>query len=93
MYNYLPKFIRKYLLQSGKIILCNNYLKVIQINKEVEMESIEENSDGTFSYEKAKFTWYIHTKELYESYDTYAVISQIQGLIKNGTYKEIKGDE
>lgn len=82
LFNYLPKFIRKYLIQSGQIVMCKKYFKVIQVNKLIDMETIKEMDNGTFTYEKCKHKWYIHTKELYESYDTFAVISQIQGLMK-----------
>lgn len=82
MFNKLPKFIRDYLIQSGQIIVCNNYLKIIQWNKRVDMETVKENSKGEMEYTKCKIEWFIHTKELYESYDTFAVITQIQGLMK-----------
>lgn len=82
MFNKLPKFIRDYLIQSGQIIVCNNFFKVIQWNKWVEMETVKEDSKGAMIYEKARIQWFIHNKELYESYDTFAVISQIKGLMK-----------
>lgn len=82
MFNKLPKFIRDYLVQSGQIIVCNNFFKIIQWNKKVDMETVKENSKGEMEYAKCKIEWFIHTKELYESYDTFAVISQIQGLMK-----------
>lgn len=96
MFNKLPKFIRDYLIQSGQIIMCNNILKVIQINKIVDMEEIETNSKNEIIAKKCKIEWYIHTKELYESFDTFAVISQIQGLMKgkseNGTRLSINNE-
>lgn len=82
MFNKLPKFIRDYLIQSGQIIVCNNFFKVIQWNKWVEMETVKEDAKGAMIYEKAHIQWFIHNKELYESYDTFAVISQIKGLMK-----------
>lgn len=82
MFNKLPKFIRDYLVQSGQIICCNKFCKIIQINKWVDMETVKENSKGEMEYQRCKIEWYLHTKELYESYDTFAVISQIQGLMK-----------
>jgi len=82
MFNYIPKFCREYLLQSGQIIMCSKILKIIQINKYIEMDTIVKNKDLTFTYKKAKIKWWIHSKEDYESYDTFAVISQIQGLMK-----------
>lgn len=82
MFNKLPKFIRDYLMQSGQVVVCKNIFKYIQLNKWVDMESIKENSKGELEFFKCKIKCFIHTKELYEVYDTYAVISQIQGLMK-----------
>lgn len=82
MFNKLPKFIRDYLIQSGQIIVCNNFFNIIQFNKWVNMETVKENSKGEMEYLKCKIKWFIHTPKLYESYDTFAVISQIQGLMK-----------
>lgn len=82
MFNYLMKPVRKYLIQSGQIIMCKKVFNVIQINKHIVMDTVEEQNNGTFTYKRAKLKWYIHTKELYECYDTFAVISQIQGLMK-----------
>lgn len=82
MFNKLPKFIRDYLIQSGQIIVCNKIFNIIQINKIVDMESVTENSKYEMVYEKCKIEWFIHTKDLYESFDTFAVISQIQGLME-----------
>lgn len=82
MFNKLPKFIRDYLIQSGQVILCNKVLKVIQVNKWADMESCKEDSKGIIEFTKAKVKWFIHTEELYKSYDTFAVINQIKGLMK-----------
>ena len=81
MYNKLPRVIRDYLRQSGQIILCNNFIKAIQINKRLNMENIEENSKNNLVWKGCKLEFYFHTIELYESYNTFAVISQIQGLM------------
>ena len=82
MFNKNTKFIRDYLVQSGQIILCKNILHYLQINKIVDMDTVKEDSKGNMVFDKAKLQWFFHTKELYEAYDTYAVISQIKGLMK-----------
>lgn len=82
MFDRLPKFIRSYIIQSGQIVICKKYFKVVQINKYCDMEEVTEDSKNVLLYKKAKLKWFIHTKELYESYDTFAVISQIKGLMK-----------
>lgn len=92
MFNKLPKFIRDYLVQSGQIIVCNNYLKVIQVNKIVNMESIKIDKEGAIIFDKCKYDWFIHLKELYNSYDTFAVITQIQGLMTSKKYDTIENE-
>lgn len=82
MYNKLPRVIRDYLRQSGKIILCNNFLNSIQINKRLNMEDIEENSKNNLVWNGCRLEIFLHTIELYESYNTFAVVSQIQGLMQ-----------
>lgn len=91
MYNKLPRVIRDYLRQSGQIILCNNFLKAIQVNKRLNMEDIEENSKNNLVWKGCKLEIYFHTIELYESYNTFAVISQIQGLM-NGELRRVSGE-
>lgn len=81
MYNKLPRVIRDYLRQSGEIVICNNFFKVIQINKILNMDGIEEDSKNNLQYNGIKWNIFFHTIELYESYDTFAVISQIKGLL------------
>lgn len=88
MYNRLPRVIRDYLRQSGQIIICSNFMKAVQINRRLNMENIEEDSKNNLSYKGCSWEIFIHTIELYESYDTFAVISQIQGLMKG----EIRND-
>lgn len=81
MYNKLPRVIRDYLRQSGQIILCNNFFKAIQINKRLNMEDIEENSKNNLVWQGCKLEIFFHTIDLYERYNTFAVITQIQGLL------------
>lgn len=92
MYNKLPKVIRDYLRQSGKIILCNNFFKLIQLNKRLNMENIEEDSKNNLIWHGCKLEFYFHTIELYECYNTFAIISQIQGLM-NGELRRIEKNE
>ena len=82
MYNKCPRVIRDYVRQSGQIILCNNIFKAIQINKRLNMDSIEENSKNNLVWKGCKLEIFFHTIELYEAYNTFAVITQIQGLLK-----------
>lgn len=51
------------------------------------MESCQETSNLKLVYKIAKWKWFFHTVELYECYDTFAVVTQIKSLIK------YKGDD
>lgn len=82
MYNRLPRMIRDYLRQSGEIIIASNVLKFLQINRRLKMENVEEDSKNNLVYKGCSWEIFFHTIEMYESYDTFAVISQIQGLMK-----------
>ena len=52
------------------------------------MENCQENSKNNLDYKIKHWEWYFHTIELYEIYDTRAVVSQIKSLIK---YDDTKG--
>lgn len=82
IYNKCPKIIRDYLRLSGQIIFCKKVLGGITINQFVDMETCEETSNLKLNYKIDHWKWFIHTIEMYESYDTFAVVSQIQALIK-----------
>lgn len=82
MYNKNPRVIRDYLRQSGQIIVCHNFLKLLQWNLILNMENVEEDSKNNLTYKGARLEWFFHNVELYESYDTFATISQIKGLLK-----------
>lgn len=82
MYNRMPRMIRDYLRQSGEIIIASNMFKFLQINKRLDMENVEEDSKNNLVYKGVQWEIFFHTIEMYESYDTFAVISQIQGLMK-----------
>ena len=82
LYNKCPKVVRDYLRLSGQIIFCIKYLGGLTLLRYVNMETCQEMSNLTLDYEVKKCEWFFHTTELYESYDTFAVVSQIKGLLK-----------
>lgn len=82
LYNKCPKLIRDYLRLSGQIIICSKPLPGITINQFVNMETCEETSNLKLNYDIERWEWYFHTIELYQSYDTKKVISQIKKLIE-----------
>lgn len=89
LYNKCPKVVRDYLRLSGQIIFCGKILKGITLNRYVDMETCMENSNLKLDYKLKKIDWFFHTVELYESYDTKAVIQQIKSIIK---YEKGVGD-
>lgn len=82
LYNKCPKDVRDYLRLSGEIIYCKKILQGITINQYVDMETCEETSNLKLKYNIKSWEWYFHTIELYESYDTNAVVKQIKNLMK-----------
>lgn len=50
------------------------------------MDNVEEDSKNNIDFNGCDIEIFTHSIELYESYNTYAVISQIKGLMK-GEYK------
>lgn len=57
--------------QIRRVILCKNYFGLIQHNVEIDgTTAVEEN--GKLKAETKGHYWWIHTPELYSSYDTYA---------------------
>lgn len=45
------------------------------------MDTATENSSLKLEYKLRRIDWFFHTVELYESYDTHAIVSQIKSLI------------
>lgn len=90
LYNKCPRLVRDYVRLSGEIIFCNKIWGGITINQYVDMETATEKSNLTLDYKINHWEWFFHTVELYEMYDTRAVVSQIKALIK---YNNKKGEQ
>lgn len=82
LYNKCPKLVRDYLRLSGQIVYCNKIFGGITILNYVDMETVEETSKNDLNYTIKSSDWFFHTPQLYESYDTFAVISQVKSLLK-----------
>lgn len=82
IYNKCPKDVRDYLRLSGEIIFCKKVWKGITINQYVDMETCQETANLKLQYKIKNWEWYFHTIQLYESYDTNAVVKQIKDLMK-----------
>lgn len=81
LYNKCPKMVRDYLRLSGQIIFCHKLIPGLTLNRYIDMTTAEENSSLKLEYKLKMIDWYFHTVELYESYDTHAIVSQIKALI------------
>lgn len=86
LFNKLNKDIRDYLIQNGQIINCTTILGSLTIQRFFDMDSIREMGTGQLSgISTKKFKFFIHTQELYASYETSALIGQILELLE-GSY-------
>lgn len=54
------------------------------------METVEETTNLKLNCKIAHWEFFFHTPELYEAYDTFAVVSQIKSLMKLQTKADIK---
>lgn len=71
--------------QFSSVILCNNYLKIFQLNKLIDRDSLDgETSTDTNIQGKVKkrFFW-IHSPNYYNSYNTYYVIDRTKFITDN----------
>lgn len=82
IYSKCPKTVREYLRLNGQIILCTRLMAGTTLLKYVDMTTCDEDSKNNLKCKIEKWKFYFHTIELYESYDTFAIISQIKNLIK-----------
>lgn len=83
LYNKCPKLVRDYLRQGGQIIYCKKVFGGITINSFVDMENCEETANLKLNCKISHWEFFFHTPELYQSYDTFAVITQIKQLMKS----------
>lgn len=84
IFSRCPKVVREYLLSNGNIVLCNKIIPGVTLLKYVDMETAEETNKNRLESKIKHTEIFIHTIDLYKSYDTKAVVSQIKGMIKKG---------
>ncbi len=82
IYSKCPKMIRDYLRLAGQIIYCKKIIPGMTLIKYVNMETCRETSNLSLEYDVKLTEWFFHTIEMYELYETKAVISQIKSLMK-----------
>lgn len=64
--------------QFSNVVVCKNYLGILQVNKYVDRDSLdtESSSDTKITGQvKKKFMW-LHSPDMYSRYDTYYVIKR-----------------
>lgn len=83
LYNKCPKVVRDYLRLSGQIIFCHKIIPGVTLNRYVDMDTCSENSSLKLDYKLHHIDWFFHTVEMYECYDSHALIGQIKSLINN----------
>ena len=83
-FSKLPRLIRDYILQNGQLVYCNKlkFTRIIQINKYLDMDTTTTDSNNNLRPQAMYYEWFFHTKELYECYDTRAIISTITSSLK-----------
>lgn len=77
--------------QIKNLVICQNLFGCIQYNKLIDGESIHEDN-GKVVMDIKKKTWWFHTPDLYDSYDTYAKMrryrNEWKGVSRTNIYEE-----
>lgn len=63
------KFLRE---QTHDAVACRCFFGLIQFNKLIDGESIDEDASGKLKYKTKRFSLFFHDVDLYNYYDTYA---------------------
>lgn len=58
-------------------VICRNLFGILQFNQVIDGQSVSVTDDGKMSADKLKSFLWLHSKELYEQYDTYAKIFRL----------------
>lgn len=79
--------------QFSCVISCKNYMKMFQVNKLIDRDSLEEDnsSDTKIKGKVKKHFFYFHSPKMYEQYDTMALIER--NRFRNGTKIDMYGGE
>lgn len=90
-FSKLPRLIRDYILQNGQLVYCNKikFTKFLQLNKYLNMDTTNVDSNNNLKPDTEYYEWFFHTKELYECYDTRALISTFTSTLRNNKKEKI----
>lgn len=81
LYNKVDKDIRDYIRLNGQIVFCDKFLKYITIQRFVRMSTCTEDSRIHLNYTIRKFDWFVHTRDLFDLYNTFDIVSPILDLV------------
>ena len=80
VYSRMAKPLRE---QIRNVIVCKNLFSLFQINKLIDGFSSTEDSNGKLKYDKQKVSFFFHSKEDYNAYDTYKKMDMYVGINNN----------
>jgi len=80
VYSRMAKPLRE---QIKNVIICKNYFGVFQLNYLIDAFNTTENSDGKLKVSKLKTSFFFHSKEDYQNYDTYKKMDNYVGINNN----------
>jgi len=87
VYMRMAKPIRE---QIKNVVICKNWFKLIQFNRLVDGETASEVV-GDLKFDTSKIFLWLHTPDLYGSYDTYAKMKRYRdewrGTLRNDIYE------
>ena len=82
IYSKVQKVLREYMLQNGDIVVCKKLFPGFTYYMYYDMDSVEEVSGSKLKGRFRSFNFLIHSPELYEAYDSHAVVSNIKSLLR-----------
>lgn len=82
VYSRMAKPLRE---QIKNVIICKNYFGVFQFNYLIDAFSSSEDSNGKIKYSKLKTSFFFHSKEDYNNYDTYKKMDTYVGIANNSS--------
>ena len=76
LYSKVPKILRDYILQNGNIVLCKKLVPGFTYYMYYDMSTIEETTNIKLKGKFKKFNYLFHSPELYQAYDSHAIVSR-----------------
>ena len=83
VYSRMAKPLRE---QIQNVIVCKNFLKVLQFNYLINAFNTTERDNGKLKVDKLKTSFFFHKISDYTSYDTYKKMDNLIGVERNANY-------